>query len=126
MRVRKDGILETQNVAVTSESVVKRTAVASSAGDNTIYTPTSGKKIRLYFFGYSAGADVAGVLAGLKLGGYNGGAVFDKQYLIAPGQPYARNIQGGKLYVEGGVDGVLSVNLDAAQTVYCNFELEEI
>ncbi len=113
-------------VSVESMSLVKKTFAASALGDTTVHTPGAGKKIRLYFFGYSAGFGVLGVLAGLKLAGYNGGAVFDQQYLVAAGQPYARNIQGGKRYVEGAADGALVVNLSAAQAVYVNYELEEI
>lgn len=37
-----------------------------------------------------------------------------------------RNIQAGKRYIEGSADGKLIGNLSAAQTVYCNFEIEEI
>lgn len=113
-------------VSSSSESLVKRTVTVSSAGDTTLYTPASGKKVRLLFFSYSAGANVSGVLAGLKLDGYNGGAAIDQQYLIAPGQPYARNIQAGWRHIEGSIDGLLRVNLGAAQTVYVNVELEEV
>lgn len=114
------------SVVVESQSVVKRSITASASGDSTVHTPTGSNKIRLYFFGYSAGADVTGVLVGLKLTGYNSGNVFDQQYLVAPGQPYARNIQGGKRYIEGSAGGALTVNLGAAETVYVNYELEEV
>lgn len=103
---------------------VKTTTAATASGNNTIYTPASGKFIRLYFFGYSAGANVTGVLAGLRFG--TSGTIFDKQYLVAAGQPYARNIQAGKRYIDGAVDEPLIVNLDATQTVYVNIEIEEI
>lgn len=118
------------SVVFGSEALTKKTYTASSSGDNTAHTPASGKKIRLYFFGYSASSAVTGVLVGLKLAGYDpgtgAGAVFDQQYLVAAGQPYARNIQGGKRYIEGSVNGALTINLSAAQTVYLNLELEEI
>lgn len=108
---------------VGSESLIKTTATASASGDNTIYTPASGNFIRLYFFGYSAGSNVEGVLASLK---FDGGSVFDQQYLVAAGQPYARNIQAGKRYIEGGIDEALVLNLSQAQTVYANIELSEV
>lgn len=111
---------------IASESLVKGTYTANSAGDNTAYTPAAGKAIRLYFFGYSASASVSGNLVSLKLQGYNGGNAVDQQYLSAAGQPYARNIQGGKRYIQGSVNGTLIVNLSAAQPVYVNFELEEV
>jgi hypothetical protein len=102
----------------------KKTVTASSSGNNTIHTPASGNKIRLYFFGYSAGSNVTGVLCGLKF--TTSGTVFDYQYLTAAGQPYARNIQAGKRYIDGGIDEALVLNLNGAQTVYCNIEVEEI
>jgi hypothetical protein len=130
---------ETQRVSISTDDVnltsmiallddgstfTKKTVTASTAGNNTLHTPASGKKIRLYFFGYSAGADVTGLVAALKF--TTSGTVFDRQYLIAAGQPYARNIQAGKRYIDGGVDEALILNLDVSQTVYCNVELEEI
>ena len=120
------GLSSKSSVLVTSETLVKRSITASASGDTDAHTPAAGKKIRLYFFGYSGGADVTGVLVGLKLEGYNAGAVIDQQYLIAAGQPYARNIQGGKRYIEGEADGKLIVNLSVAETVYVNYEVEEV
>jgi hypothetical protein len=112
-------------MSVTEADVLlpKGTMTITASGDNTVYTPAAGKKVRLYFFGYSAGADVHGVLVGLK---FTGTAVFDQQYLIAPGQPFARNIKAGNGYVDGPVDGALVANLDDAQTVYVNYELGEV
>lgn len=107
-----------------AESVVKATATASSNGNNTIHTPSAGTRIRLYFFGYSAGANVTGVLAELRFAA--AGTIFDRQYLSSAGQPYARNVFAGKHYVEGGLNEALIVTLDAAQTVYVNVELEEV
>lgn len=121
-----DALSGTLSVSLQSAALVKGTLAASSSGDTTVYTPTSGKKIRLYFFGYSGGANVTGVTINLKLEGYNGGASFDAQYFSADGQPYARNIQAGAKYIEGSVDGRLIVNLSAAQTIHVNYELEEI
>jgi hypothetical protein len=112
------------DVKVSSQSLTKKTVTASSSGNNTIHTPAAGSKIRLYFFGYSAGSNVTGVVTSLKFA--SGGTVFDRQYLVAPGQPYARNIQAGKRYVDGAIDEALILNLDVAETVYCNVELEEI
>lgn len=122
--VKFDQTGSNNTVNVESETFTKKTVSASSSGNNTIHTPASGKKIRLYFFGYSAGSSVTGVLAGLRFAA--AGTIFDQQYLVAPGQPYARNIQSGKRYVDGAVDEALVLNLSAAQTVYTNVELEEI
>lgn len=125
-RSRKGGVPETQPVSVQSDTLVKGTFTATVSGDNVAYTPAAGKAIRLYFFGYSASASVTGVLVQLKLQGYNSGNPIDSQYLSAAGQPYARNIQGGKRYIQGSVNGTLIVNLSAAQAVYFNYELEEV
>lgn len=109
---------------VGSQTLTKKTVTASASGPNTIHTPAAGKKVRLYYLGYSAGATVSGVLVGMRFTA--GGADFDNQYLISPGQPFGRNIQAGKRYIDGGTDELLVVNLSAAQTVYCNVELEEV
>lgn len=101
---------------------VKGTAECNALGDNVVFPCPVGKRVRLYFFGYSAGAGVSGVLVNLKLQGTS----IDSQYLVAPGQPYARNIQAGqdKNYVDG-LDGEdLVVELSAGQLVYVNYELE--
>jgi hypothetical protein len=111
---------------LSASPVVKRTADASANGDNNLWIPQSGKRIRLYYFGYSAGAGVDGVLARLKLEGYHAGAAIDTQRLVAAGQPFARNILAGTRYIDGGIDGKLIVNLDAAKLVHANFELEEV
>lgn len=113
-------------------TMFKATKVVNTAGVTIVRAPASGKKLRVKFFGFSAGADVTGVLAQMKLDGYDpgdgtgAGAVFDQQFLTTPGQPYARNIQAGNRYIEGAVDGKLKINLSAAQTVYVNYEVEEV
>lgn len=118
---KQDNIIELLDDGST---FIKKTVTATSTGDNAIHTPASGKKIRLYFFGYSAGSNVEGILCSLKFN--TSGTVFDRQYLTAAGQPYARNIQAGKRYIDGAIDKPLVLSLDASQTVYCNVELEEI
>lgn len=111
-------------VSQINETFTKKSPTATASGNNTLHTPAGGKKIRLYFFGYSAGANVTGVLAGLRFGA--AGTIFDQQYLVTPGQPHARNIQAGKRYVDGAVNEELILNLSGAQTVYVNLELDEI
>lgn len=121
------GSLTVDGTISISESLpIKRTITVSTIGVSDLYTPAAGKRIRLHFFGYSAGANVTGTLAQLSLVGYNADAVFDSQFLVAAGQPYARNIQAGRRYIEGAVDGKLRVTLSVAQTVHVNYELEEI
>lgn len=116
----KDG----ESVDVIRKTLVKDTVTANQVGNNSVYTPAEGKKVRLLFFGYSAGANVEGVLVGMRFGA--AGDVFDNQYLIAAGQPYARNMEAGGRYKEGAIGETLYVNLSAAQTVYVNFEVEEV
>lgn len=116
-------LIVTTSASAAGSELPKGTITAASSGDNTVYTPPAGMKVRLYYFSYSAGANVSGVLVGLKFGA---NSVFDQQYLITPGQPFARNIKAGNSYVEGEVDEPLIVELSAAQTVYVNFEKEDI
>jgi hypothetical protein len=112
--------------AVSKTALIKNTFNAVNAGDSDVRVPTSGKRIRLYYFGYSARAGVDGVEVALKLEGFNAGAAFDQQYLVAAGQPFARNIMAGNAYIEGSVNGKLIVNLGAAKPVAVNYELEEV
>lgn len=108
------------------QAVIKRTLVVNALGAaNVLYTPTAGMRLRLASFGYSAGLGVSGITVGLKIEGYNAGAVFDRQYLVAPGQPFNRNIMAGQRYLEGSVDGRLLLETDAAQPVNVNVELTE-
>ncbi len=101
---------------------VKGTVPCSNAGDNIIFVCPDDYKIRLFFFGYSAGAGVTGVTVKLVMQGGNR----DAQYLVAPGQPYARNMQGGtdNNYIDGNEGEDLVVNLSDAQLVHVNYELE--
>lgn len=124
-QLRATAVPVSGTVIVQQDTFTKKTSSIASSGNNTIHTPAAGKKIRLYYFGYSAGATVVGITAGIRFGA--AGTVFDQQYLVAAGQPFGRNIQAGKRYVDGGVDEALVVNLSAsAQTVLVNVELEEI
>jgi len=116
----------TQAVTVTSQPVTRGTVTVSASGDTVVYTPAAGKAIRLYFFGYSAGASVSGITVQLKLAGYNSGNPIDTQYLIAAGQAFSRNMEGGDRYIQGAVNGSLTVNLSGAQAIYFNYELDEV
>lgn len=109
----------------TSQPVTKKTVTASTSGNTTIHAPAAGKKVRLYYFGYSAGSTVTGILVGLRFGA--AGTIFDNEYLSAAGQPYARNIGAGRRHFDGAVDEALIVNLGASgQTVYVNVEVDEV
>lgn len=102
-----------------TESLVKASVLASTSGNTTVINPPAGKAIRLFFFGYSASpSNTDTVQVSLRFGS---NSAFDNQFLM-PGQPYARNICAGRMYIQGATNEALIVNLSAAQNVYCNLE----
>ncbi len=114
-------VLDEIRDAVNADTFTKDSILANLTGENLVFACPLGQKIRLYFFGYSAGSNISGVLASLQ---WEGNSPFDNQYLIAPGQPYARNIKAGNGYVDGPVNADLELFLTDAQDVYVNYELE--
>lgn len=94
----------------------------SSAGDNIVHTPASGRFVLLEYVCLSADAlNTAPVIATIK---WNGGADLYKLSLV-PGAIWARNIGAGRKVVTGGQDQALVVSLSAAQNVYYSEESEE-
>lgn len=88
----------------------------SSSGDTTVYTPASGRHIRLKWIGLSSpSSNSASVLVTVKIGSIT-------LYIWDMGAPGA--FAHGTVR-EGAVNEVLKVNLSDAQTVRVNFDLEE-
>jgi hypothetical protein len=88
----------------------------SAVGDTTVYTPIPGNRIRLKWIGLSTpntNTDTALVTVSL------GGAPIYAWDMGNPGAFAHGTVR------EGPIDGVLAVNLSAAQTVRVNFDLEE-
>ena len=97
---------------------------AGSSGDNTIYTPATGKAVGLQYICLSAdGANTADVTATVKFGA--GGAAKYKLSL-KPGAIWARNIGARMRWLAGAVDEALIVNLSAVQNVHVSAEVEDV
>lgn len=112
----------TATVVEATQPVISVTASAS--GNNTILTPPAGKKVRLYYFSLSAdGANTADVVAFLRFAAAGTGK---HKVSLAAKAIFARNIGGGKRYIEGAVNEALIVNLSAAQSVHVSIEYDEI
>lgn len=96
---------------------VTESQVVSAAGDTTLYTPASGKKVRLHWVFMSASQDNnVEVLAKIKLGS----TVVYSTYLGNPGA------FGHRETVEGAVNEVLKINLSAAESVAVNWTVTEV
>lgn len=89
----------------------------TGSGDNTIITPTAGKRLRVTWLGLSAPETGAEVLAICKFGA--AGAAVYRWNLGVPGA-FAHWET-----VEGGTDAPLIVNLSGARTVQVNVTHEE-
>lgn len=113
--------------AATEDTVSKRfgggktqgAQAINTSGNNTILTPASGKKIRLYWLGLSTSQDnAAEVLALAKF--TTGGTPFYRWNLGAPGAFSHWEV------VTGGTDEALVINLSGAQTVQANYTYSEV
>lgn len=99
--------------------------VVNSSGVTTVHTPAAGKRIRLYWFGFSGNPDnAAKVKVALRFTA--GGTDFVEVWLSQYGGIFAHNWKGGEAYVLGGVDETLEVNLSAAQEVIVNIDYIEV
>lgn len=98
--------------------------IATTLGDTVVATPTSGKKIRLWWYNMAAHPNNgAHVVASLKFG--SGGTAFNKTPLSQYGAATAHSFKSGRSYIEGDTDDPLYVTLDANQAVYVNIDYEE-
>jgi hypothetical protein len=99
---------------------VTKAGVVSTIGDNTLHTPASGKKIRLYWIGLSTSQDNAAEnLIQVKLTDADGTV----KYRWRMGNPGA--FAGGRT-IEGNVDEPLILNLATTDPVDWNVDLEEV
>lgn len=113
-----------QLTKIPSIAISKKSVVVTASGDTTIHTPASGKKIRLYAFGYSASGtlDTGNAKIQWKFGT---GAYKDTQFLTG-NQGYGKSPGNGKFCYEGAVDEALIVTLDTTATIAVNIDYEEI
>jgi hypothetical protein len=99
---------------------VTKAGVVSTIGDNTLHTPTSGKKVRLYWIGLSTSQDNAAEnLIQVKLTDADGTV----KYRWCLGNPGA--FVGGRT-IEGSVNEPLILNLATTDAVNWNVDLEEV
>lgn len=88
----------------------------SASGATTVYTPSSGKRVRLYWVGLSSPSSNTGtVTATVSLGG-SAIYVWD---MGAPGAFAHKSVR------EGPADGTITVTLSGSQTVHVNLDLED-
>lgn len=106
-------------VYVNTDTYSASSGAATSSGNNTIRTPSSGKSMRLFYVALSAPATntttvkcTVQFLSGSPLYTIN----------LVPGAIYSRNIGAGKYYLAGAVNDSLIVNLDSSQTVNWSVE----
>ncbi len=99
---------------------VTKAGFANTAGDNTLHTPASGKKIRLYWIALSTSQDNAAEnLIQVKLTDADGSV----KYRWRMGNPGAF---AGSRTIEGNVDTPLILNLANTNGVDYNLDLDEI
>lgn len=122
------GALEAVPTIPSTRTVIKGSVGINVTGPTNVYVPTTGKSIQLVYFGLSSGAGVSGTLASLNLTGYGGptGDLIDQEYLIAAGQGFASALGARGVYVQGSVNGALTLTLSVAQQVYVNYEVIEV
>lgn len=110
MGVRVDGILR----AIESISPQDASGQVSSGGNNTLLTPASGKKIRLFYVSYNP---LLAVEAAFRFGA--AGGLFLRNNIVA-NSVIAKEF-GVSRYKEGGLDEPLILNLSLA--VACNWNV---
>ena len=88
------------------------TVIVTAAGDNTVYTPAAGKKVRLHWvYTLNNPASATPALITLSLGGV---------------AKYATYGVSKRQQDTGPVNGAMVINLSVAGTVACTFRLEEV
>ena len=101
-----------------AQSIKKASYTIHTSGDNTIYTPASGKAVKLLWASYTSDA---GNLSATKVILKNGATALDTQSLSAS-QPFAHTIGGGRGFYDFGANNPVIVNLSIGNTVYVNLE----
>lgn len=99
--------------------IKKQTFTINTSGDNTVYTPATGKAVKLLWYNITSdqGNSAANVKVILKLGT----TAIDTQSL-SPSQPFAHTVGGGRGFADGGANNAVVVNLSNGSTVYVNLE----
>jgi hypothetical protein len=126
LKIRRDNVLETQNVDVQEAGVTPATVSASTSGETTVVAaPGAGNKLRLYWMHIASEPDNgAKVTASLRFD--TGGTDFVSVPLSQYGGVFAHSYKGGRSYYDGGENEALIVNLSAAQDVTVNVDYEVV
>lgn len=96
--------------------VVGGPTTVSTSGDTALYTPAAGRSARVRWVGLrAASTNGAPVTVVLSLGG-----TVIYRWELEPSDIFSHGFNR-----EGPVNGALSVNLSASQTVYCNVDAED-
>ncbi len=90
--------------------------LVNTAGTTTLYTPASGKRIRLRWLAMATpDTNTATVIATITLGGVD----IYMWPLPSPGAFMHSSVR------EADIDGILTITLTGSQDVYCNIDVEE-
>jgi hypothetical protein len=117
-------LVDTSGAAIT-RTVTPKAVTCSSSGNNLLLAPASGKAIRIWWYYLGADpANSANVTAALRFA--TGGTDFFKTSLSQYGAAVSHSFKAGQSYYQGAADESLYANLGAAQTVYVNFDYEEV
>lgn len=92
----------------------------SSSGNNTLITPTSGKKLRVYYLAYNPSAAVE---CAFRFGA--AGALFLRNNLTQGGSVVAKDYGDGK-YIQGATNEALVLNLSGAVATIWNVNYIEV
>lgn len=105
------------NVNVSPTQLITASGTVSSSGNNTVVTPSSGKKIRVYYLSYNPSAPVT---AAYRFGA--AGNLFLQNNIVQGGSIVSKDF-GDFRYVQGATDEVLILNLSAGvSTIWnCNY-----
>jgi hypothetical protein len=109
---------DTLQMVLAGYSVLKKTVALTASG--IVYTPTSGKKIRVYNTKFSMSANMTDISFRFT----SGGTDYEKYLNPMAGGLYGANNQPN--YVEGGVNQALYCNITGTGTVQINVDYLEV
>jgi hypothetical protein len=112
--------LDGEQVAVAPAALLVASGSANQSGNNSVITPSAGKRIRLAYVSYNPSGAVE---AAFRFG--SSGTLFLRNNLVTGGSVIAKDF-GDFRYVEGGVDQPLMLNLSAAVTTLWNALYTEV
>jgi hypothetical protein len=97
-----------------ASALLSKSGLVSSAGDNTIVTPTNGKRLRLHYLSYNPDGAVE---VGFQMGG--SGVLILRNKLTVGGSIIAKDF-GDYRYLQGAINDPLTLTLSAAVSTIWN------